>query len=374
MMPYIISVSNIKGGVAKTSTTVSLGSSLAKAGYRVLVVDLDTQADLTLSLDLHSSAVYYAAKDLFIPGLLNKNRLSNFIMRTKYNNLDIIASNGEVVWNDPGFSSLPGLENTLKDVFGSEPDFPYDFIVIDCPPAMDTYTVSALLASNLLIIPTQAEYFSANSLNKMMSVFQVIREKGNSTLEYRVLITMLDLRNRIQRQVFDEFRKEFNGRSFTTPIDIDTKIRESQALRIPIVHSFPTSRGSIQYQSLSKEIIGSLSGLAQKEPELPAQKQPEFTVSKPVKEPVAAAFQIYSFCPFLGLKDDVTTALSFPSEFNCCYRAHPNAVPKIEYQSTSCLTPNYVSCVLLRENLDMPLPIVLQEPPKKPSIWNKLGL
>jgi len=372
-MAYVISVSNIKGGVAKTSTSVSLGSCLAKTGYRVLLVDLDTQADLTLGLDLQPGGNSLAAKDLFIPGLLRKSPLQKFIVKTKYDNLDIIPSNGEIAWVDPGFSSYRGFDNILKESFASVPDLPYDFIVIDCPPAMDTYTISALMASNLLIIPTQAEFFSANSLRKMMSVFQVIREKGNSALEYRVLITMLDLRNRIQRQVFDEFRKEFNGQLFKTPIDIDTKIRESQALGIPIIHSFPTSRGSIQYQNLSNEIVGFLSESARQEPELPGQNLPEVTVSKPVTEPVIAK-PIYSFCPFLGLKDDVTTALAFPSELNCCYRASPNAVPRIEYQGTSCLTPNYLGCVLLRENRDVHMPTQLQEPARKPSIWKKLGL
>jgi chromosome partitioning protein len=373
-MPYIISISNIKGGVAKTSTTISLGSSLSKTGYRVLLVDLDTQADLTLSLDLQLSGDSLAAKDLFIPGLLRKSPLQKFIRKTKYDNLDIIPSNGEIAWVDPGFSSYRGFDNILAESFASVPDLLYDFILIDCPPAMDTYTISALMASNLLIIPTQAEFFSANSVRKMMSVFQVIREKGNSSLEYRVLITMLDLRNRIQRQVFDEFRKEFNGQLFKTPIDIDTKIRESQVLKTPIVHSFPTSRGSIQYRNLSNEIVWLLSGSTPKEPELSVQNQLGLAVPEPATKPVVVK-PIYSFCPFLGLKDDVTTALAYPSEYNCCYRAKPSTVPKIEYQGTSCLTQTYVGCGMLRENLESPLPGSLQEPVRKPStsIWKKLG-
>lgn len=372
-MPYIISISNIKGGVAKTSTTISLGSSLAKTGYRVLLVDLDTQADLTLSLDLPPSGDALSAKELFVPGLLRKSPLQKFISTTKYDNLDIIPSNGEIAWVDPGFSSYRGFDNILKEAFASIPDLAYDFILIDCPPAMDTYTISALMASNLLIIPTQAEFFSANSLRKMMSVFQVIRQKGNLSLEYRVLITMLDLRNRVQRQVFDEFRKEFNGQLFKTPIDIDTKIRESQTLRTPIIYSFPTSRGAIQYQNLSNEILWFLSESGGKfEP--PIQNQSDAPAPKPVKGPIAAK-PIYSFCPFFGLKDDVTTALAYPSEFNCCYRAKPNAVPKIDHQSSLCLTQKYVSCVMMRENLESPLPAELQEPPhKKVSFWQKLGL
>jgi len=371
-MPSVVSVSNIKGGVAKTSTTISLGSSLAKTGYRVLLVDLDTQADLTLSLDLQPSGDTLAAKELFIPGLLRKSPLQNFILKTKYNNLDIIPSNGEISWVDPGFSSYRGFDNIIKDAFASVPDLPYDFILIDCPPAMDTYTISALMASDLLIIPTQAEFFSANSLRKMMSVFQVIREKGNSSLEYRVLITMLDLRNRVQRQVFDEFRKEFNGQLFKTPIDIDTKIRESQTLKVPIVHSFPSSRGAIQYQNLSNEILWFLSGSDEKELKLLTPKQPEVVAPAPVKKSIVAK-PVYSFCPFFGLNDDITTALAYPSELNCCYRAKPNAVPKIDYQSTNCLTQKYIGCAMLRENLEMPLPVELQEPPRNLSFWQRLG-
>lgn len=372
-MAQVVSISNIKGGVAKTSTAISLGSSLAKTGYRVLLVDLDTQADLTLSLDLSPRSDSLSAKELFVPGLLRKSPFQKFILNTKYPNLDIIPSNGEIAWVDPGFSSYRGFDDILKDAFASAPDLPYDFIVIDCPPAMDTYTISALMASDLLIIPTQAEFFSANSLRKMMSVVQVIREKGNTSLAYKVLITMLDLRNRVQRQVFDEFRKEFNGELFKTPIDIDTKIRESQTLKTPVIYSFPTSRGAIQYQNLSNEILWFLSESGEKELELPVQSKPDVAVPRPIKDPVVTR-PIYSFCPFLGLKDDVTTALAYPSEVNCCYRAKPSAVPKKDYQSTNCLTQKYIGCVMLHENMEMPLPNELQEPPhKKLSFWQMLG-
>jgi chromosome partitioning protein len=341
-----------------------------------LLVDLDTQADLTLSLDLSPKSDSLSAKELFVPGLLRKSPLQKFILNTKYSNLDIIPSNGEISWVDPGFSTYRGFDDILKDAFASVPDLPYDFIVIDCPPAMDTYTISALMASDLLIIPTQAEFFSANSLRKMMSVVDVIHEKGNVSLEYRVLITMLDLRNRVQRQVFDDFRKEFNGQLLKTPIDIDTKIRESQTLKIPIVHSFPNSRGAIQYQNLSNEILWFLSESGEQNLEPPAQKQTEAATATPTPARKSiVAKPVYSFCPFLGLKDDVTTALAYPSEANCCYRAKPNAVPKMDYQSANCLTQKYIGCTMLSENMEVPLPNELQEPPhKKLSFWQKLGL
>jgi chromosome partitioning protein len=372
LMAYVVSVSNIKGGVAKTSTAISLGGSLAKTGYRVLLIDLDTQADLSLSLNIKPSSDSLSAKELFIPGLLNTTPFQRFIAKTTYSNLDIIPSNGEIAWVDPGFSSYRGFDNALKEAFASAQDLPYDFILIDCPPAMDTYTISALMASDLLIIPTQAEFFSSNSVSKMKSVVQVIHEKGNLSLEYRVLVTMLDLRNRVQRQVFDDFRKEFNGQLFKTPIDIDTKIRESQTLKTPIVYSFPASRGAIQYQNLSNEIVWQLSESGQKELRLPSQGQSDIPTS-PVGKPVAVK-PIYSFCPYFGLKDDMSTALAYPSEVNCCYRAKPKAVPKMEHQSIHCLTQKYVSCVMLRENMDMPLLAELQEPPpKKLPFWQRLG-
>jgi chromosome partitioning protein len=363
-MTYVISVSNVKGGVAKTSTVVSLGSSLAQAGHRVLVIDLDAQADLTLGLDLRPGASHYSAKDLFTPGLLKKDPLSSFIVRTKYDHLDLIASNGEIGWGEAELPAGRGLENTLREVFRSEPARQYDFILIDCPTSMDVYTISALMAADLLLIPTQAEYFSANSLKKMISVFQTIRQKGNTGLEYRVLVTMLDLRNRVQRQVLDEFQKGFKAKLFASQIEIDTKIKESQFLRVPLIHSFPLTRAAIQYQDLSKEIIEALPKLAPQQSESP--------VSIPIPEPVVER-RIHAHCPFLGQIEDETTALRFASESNCCYRAEPNAIPKLEYQRTSCLTSNYTGCVLLRENPVSSLPAQFQEHPPAPSIWKKLG-
>ena len=361
-MGYVISISNVKGGVAKTSTSIALGRSLSKMGYRVLLVDLDPQADLTLSVGVHPSIVSYASKDLFIPGIFKEFTLTRFLLKTSYENLDIIPSNGEIVWNEQRLADFEGSKDVIKNALNSGSETLYDFVVIDCPPAIGTSTISALMASDLVIIPTQAEYFSANSLAKMIAIIRNVRKEENPNLKYKVLVTMLDLRNRIQRTLLEEFHKGFKENLFRTAIVIDTKIRESHSLHIPIVDYKPNSRGAIQYLALAKELIEVLDEV----------QKPKITQS-PIDaiEEELSEESLNIHCPFLGFKDDLSSVTNYSSEMNYCHRAKPNAVPKFDHQSKICLTSAYLACPLLNTRIEIPLPTQLRERP--PSLWNKLG-
>jgi chromosome partitioning protein len=143
---------------------------------------------------------------------------------------------------------------TLREALEADP-LPYDYVLLDCPPALGAITLNALTAANLLIIPTQAEYFSAYALRNMMGTIRRVRQEVNPRLAYRILVTLLDRRNRTHRNIFEQLQTTFGQGVFTTVIEIDTKLRESPIAGVPITHYKPSSRGSQQYRVLAQELI-----------------------------------------------------------------------------------------------------------------------
>jgi len=130
----------------------------------------------------------------------------------------------------------------------------YDYVLIDCPPALGSITTNALGAADLLIIPTQPVYFSAYALRNMMSLIRKVRQDGNPNLAYRILVTMLDRRNRSHRNIYEQLRSTFGDGVLTTVIEIDTKLRESPIAGVPITQYKSSTRGSVQYRVLAQEL------------------------------------------------------------------------------------------------------------------------
>jgi chromosome partitioning protein len=249
-MAYIIAMSNEKGGVAKTTSTLSLGAALAELNYRVLLMDLDPQANLSLALGLETDETNVTSANVLIEGAA----LSTAIRRSEINNLDIISSSFRIENAEQYLPVRSQYLTTLRDSLYSE-SLPYDYILLDCPPALGAITLNALAAANLLIIPTQAEYFSAYALRNMMGTIRRIRQEVNPGLAYRILVTLLDRRNRTHRNIFEQLQTTFGEGVFTTVIEIDTKLRESPIAGVPITQYKPTSRGSQQYRVLVQELI-----------------------------------------------------------------------------------------------------------------------
>lgn len=360
-MSYVISISNVKGGVAKTTTCLALGSALAQKGHRVLLVDLDQQADLTLGVGNAMLKVDYGSRDLFLPAILDKLGFSRFVLQTAYPNLHLVPSNGDLLAAEQKQADWGMQHALLKKALTSGLAVSYDFILLDCPPAANAYTLSALSISNLVMIPTQAESFSANSLLNMMTILRTAREYGNPNLDYRVVITLLDLRSRFQREMLDEFRKGFQGKLFTTCILIDTKIRESQSVRVPIIHYKPDARGAVLYQALAHEVLDLAQGIP------PEKNAPPIHVTPPLPQATQSRR-----CPFLGYRDDLGVVRDFPSEANHCHRATPIASPALEHQANVCLGNGYASCPMLATRAKMRLPDALSAHP--PNLWSRLGL
>ena len=249
-MAYIIAMSNEKGGVAKTTSTLSLGAALAELNYRILLIDLDPQANLSLALGLETEEPNITSASVLIEGVT----IQSAIRKTEIRNLDIVPSSFQIENAEQFLPMRNHYLTTLHDALEADP-LPYDYIMLDCPPALGAITLNALAASNLLIIPTQAEYFSAYALRNMMGTIRRIRQDVNPGLAYRILVTLLDRRNRTHRNIFEQLQATFGQGVFTTVIEIDTKLRESPIAGMPITQYKPSSRGSQQYRVLAQELI-----------------------------------------------------------------------------------------------------------------------
>jgi chromosome partitioning protein len=250
-MTKVIAVSNEKGGVAKTTTVISLGAALVDLGNRVLLIDLDAQANLTLALGFEPGESESTSSNI----MLDNAPLLSARRKTDVENLDLIPSNSRIETSEQFLPVRTNYTTILKKAIANTTNLPFDYIIIDCPPALGAITQNALAAADLLLIPTQAEYFSAYALRNMMSLVRRIREEDNPNLAYRILVTMLDNRNRTHRNIHDQLRSTFGEGVFNTVVEIDTKLRESSIAGLPISRYKPGARGSTQYQVLAQELV-----------------------------------------------------------------------------------------------------------------------
>jgi len=250
-MTYKIAVSNEKGGVAKTTTTMSLGAALAETGQKVLLVDLDPQANLTLAAGLEINEVEVSSSNILVeaaPFLSAKQK-------TEIDNVDIIPAHPNIESAEQYLPIRTNYIATLRRAIEMAAPLPYDYLLFDCPPFLGAITHNALSAANLLVVPTQAEFFSAYALRNMMGIIRRVRQESNPDLAYRILITMLDRRNRTHCNIEEQLKSTFGKGLFDTVIEVDTKLRESPIAGLPITQYKSNSRGSQQYRVLAQELI-----------------------------------------------------------------------------------------------------------------------
>lgn len=263
--PLMIAIANYKGGVAKTTSVVSLAGALVKHGQEVLVIDLDAQANLTLALGKDPQRLRGSIADVFF----NSASLLSVSRETDIPGLDLVPSNSTMEVAERFLPMRQDYELLLRRILHSElrpaaesalrelrpPVIQYDFVIMDCPPFLGAVTLNALSAADLLIIPTQPEFFSAYALRGMTQTIQQVRSRFNPDLLYRILITMFDRRNRIHRHIAEQIHQAFGEGVFKTVIPIDTKLRESAVEGVPISHHKSQSRSALQYDALAQELI-----------------------------------------------------------------------------------------------------------------------
>lgn len=251
----VITICNQKGGVAKTTTCLNLGASLALMGKRVLLIDFDIQSNLTLLLG------YKDAKSFFEVIHSDAGDLSQYIVQTR-NNLSLLPSNSKMALLSKKHMSNENFEYMLRDKLQSiKNDF--DYILIDTPPSGDFYTLNALLASDIATIPAPCEYLSMNGVNHIEAMINVIKEKTDHTLDYQILITMYEPENTACKVILNKFHDQHSGKVLQTIIEKDSKIQESQIAHTPVIFYSKDSRAGLQYHKLAEEIVNKQDGAGQ---------------------------------------------------------------------------------------------------------------
>jgi len=251
-MSRIYALANQKGGVGKTTTTVNLAAYLAKLGQRVLVVDVDPQANATASLGVDKNqqqdgSVY----DAFVGDV----PLQEMIQPTQQANLELAASSPQLAGAEIELVAMRGRETKLRAALRPVRDR-YDYIFVDCPPSLGLLTVNALAAAHGVIIPVQCEYLALEGLTQLMTTIQLVRRSLNPTLQVRgLLMTMFDGRANLARQVRDEVQKHFAGQVFAVIVPRNVRLSEAPSYGLPILAYAPQSPGAQAYQAFAQELL-----------------------------------------------------------------------------------------------------------------------
>ena len=252
MRPRVIAVANQKGGVGKTTTTVNLSAALALAGQRVLLLDLDPQANSSSGLgingDSYPSTVYES--------LIGLEELHSARLKTEIEHLDLIPSSRRLVGAELELADVERREFRLKESLASI-EREYDLVLIDCPPSLGLLTLNALTAARSILIPIQCEYYALEGLGSLMHTIRLVQGRLNPSLFVEgVLLTMFDGRLNLAQQVADETRRYFGDRVYRSIIPRNVKVSEAPSFGKPVMIYDPRSAGSLSFETLAKEVLG----------------------------------------------------------------------------------------------------------------------
>jgi chromosome partitioning protein len=245
----IIAVSNQKGGVAKTSTCLNLGLSMALHDKRVLLIDFDVQANLTISLGYKENTSFFDA----LNG--DADAVAKMAIETKYPNLYLFPSNKSMVLLNKKYFGAPNFEFILKDRLLPIKD-QFDYILVDTPPSIEFFTLNALTAAQKVVIPSQCDYLSTHGIDQILKLIELIKAKTNPFLDARILVTMFDKESTASKMIYSKLKQLYPGLTYETLIELDPRIREAQIMSMPVLQYNKESRAGRQYLSLAKEIIG----------------------------------------------------------------------------------------------------------------------
>jgi len=250
--PRIMAVANQKGGVGKTTTTVNLGAALAELGYRVLVIDLDPQANASTGLGLNPRNLDVAMYDV----ILNEVSLEDCIEPTAVKNLFVAPSSLDLAGAEielvPAFNRERRLQSAINEVQAD-----YDYVLIDCPPSLGLLTINGLTAATELLVPIQCEYYALEGLGQLLRNVDLVKKNLNPDLELKtIVLVMYDARTKLAAQVAKEVRDHFGAAVCRQVIPRSVRLSEAPSYGQPITTFDSSSRGALAYRELAREVAG----------------------------------------------------------------------------------------------------------------------
>lgn len=248
-MGKIIAIANQKGGVGKTTTAINLSSSLAAAEVKILLIDIDPQANSTSNLGVRSK------ENSIYETIIGTKAASECVMDTYMPQLNLLPSNINLVGAEIEMIDMENRESLLKKAI--EPiKNNYDYLIIDCPPSLGLLTLNALTASDSVLVPVQCEYFALEGLGQLLNTINIVKKHYNPNLYIEgVLLTMFDTRLRLSHQVADEVKKYFGDKVFETVIQRNTRISEAPSHGKPVILYDAISSGAQNYIALASELL-----------------------------------------------------------------------------------------------------------------------
>lgn len=250
-MATVISVTNQKGGVGKTTTAVNVAYFLAKSGKRTLLIDFDPQGNASSGLGIDKQLLQQTMADV----VMETATLDQVVMPTAHKNLWLAPATPELANTEVQLAQAEHRFSRLKQAITTSKT-EYDFVIIDSPPSLSLLTVNGLIAAQYILLPVQAEFYALEGLGQLLETMKLVRKAMNPTLELLgVLPTMLDGRTTLSGQVHEEIKKHFPGKVFTTTIPRNIRLAEAPSHGLPVGAYDRFSKGSRAYKALTKEVL-----------------------------------------------------------------------------------------------------------------------
>ena len=250
-MPKILAVTNQKGGVGKTTSSVNLAASLAAQGQRVLLVDLDPQGNATMGCGIEKRSLRHTVYHV----LLELAPLAAVRQHSVSGKFDLLPANRELAGAEVELVDQPQRETRLKKALALIAH-EYDYVLIDCPPALNLLTVNGLTAAHAVMIPMQCEYYALEGLSDLVNTIKKVRTNLNPTLEIEGLLrTMFDPRNTLAQQVSEQLKQHFGGKVYDTVIPRNIRLAEAPSHGCPVLTYDRNSKGAIAYTALAVEVV-----------------------------------------------------------------------------------------------------------------------